>query len=324
MQLYLPVTVSARPSARRSSPRRWPRSWPRRRRGCVTAVMAKARRRGKVFVDWSQNNPHKTTIASYSLRGRARPTVATPVTWDEVRAACRAPERPGVHRRRPARRGSPSTATCSPRCSATRSDCRAAAEWQDCPPCTRHPISTGRVPGRLRPPRLAHRRPRGCENTLAAFRRAVAEGFGYLELDVHASADGVAVVHHDALLDRTTDGTGPLAAQHRRRAGEGAGARPGADPAAGAGAEELPDTRITIELKSAAVVAPMLAAAGRGRRPGTGCASAASSRRGSTRARRGGGRRLCTSMAKRRRSACAAGRGWRAARPAAAAARLRR
>ena len=57
----------------------------------VTAVMAKARRRGKVFVDWSQNNPHKTTIASYSLRGRARPTVATPVTWDEVRA-CRRPD----------------------------------------------------------------------------------------------------------------------------------------------------------------------------------------------------------------------------------------
>jgi bifunctional non-homologous end joining protein LigD len=57
----------------------------------VTAVMAKVRRRGKVFVDWSQNNPAKTTIASYSLRGRPRPTVATPVTWDEVRA-CRRPD----------------------------------------------------------------------------------------------------------------------------------------------------------------------------------------------------------------------------------------
>jgi bifunctional non-homologous end joining protein LigD len=42
-------------------------------------------------VDWSQNNPAKTTIAPYSLRGRARPTVSTPITWDEVRA-CRQPE----------------------------------------------------------------------------------------------------------------------------------------------------------------------------------------------------------------------------------------
>ncbi|ANY10400.1 ATP-dependent DNA ligase [Pseudonocardia sp. HH130630-07] len=57
----------------------------------TTAVMARARRRGKVFVDWSQNNTAKTTIASYSLRGRERPTVATPITWDEVEA-CRDPE----------------------------------------------------------------------------------------------------------------------------------------------------------------------------------------------------------------------------------------
>jgi bifunctional non-homologous end joining protein LigD len=90
LQLYLPVTVSR---AERTSEfakalaEDLARETPKR----VTAVMAKARRRGKVFVDWSQNNPHKTTIASYSLRGRARPTVATPVTWDEVRA-CRRPE----------------------------------------------------------------------------------------------------------------------------------------------------------------------------------------------------------------------------------------
>jgi DNA ligase D-like protein (predicted polymerase)/DNA ligase D-like protein (predicted 3'-phosphoesterase) len=56
----------------------------------VTAVMAKDRRRGKVFVDWSQNNPSKTTVAPYSLRARAAhgaPTVSTPLTWDEVAAA---------------------------------------------------------------------------------------------------------------------------------------------------------------------------------------------------------------------------------------------
>jgi bifunctional non-homologous end joining protein LigD len=37
-----------------------------------------------VFVDWSQNDEHKTTICAYSLRGRARPLVSTPVSWDEV------------------------------------------------------------------------------------------------------------------------------------------------------------------------------------------------------------------------------------------------
>jgi len=57
----------------------------------VTAVMARQRRKGKVFIDWSQNNTAKTTVASYSLRGRELPTVATPVTWDEVEN-CRRPE----------------------------------------------------------------------------------------------------------------------------------------------------------------------------------------------------------------------------------------
>ena len=57
----------------------------------VTATMAKARRSGKVFLDWSQNAGSKTTISPYSLRGRERPTVATPVTWDEVSAGAEDP-----------------------------------------------------------------------------------------------------------------------------------------------------------------------------------------------------------------------------------------
>ena len=52
----------------------------------VTTVMAKAVRPGKIFVDWSQNAHHKTTIAPYSLRARPAPTVSTPVSWDEVEA----------------------------------------------------------------------------------------------------------------------------------------------------------------------------------------------------------------------------------------------
>jgi len=53
----------------------------------VTTVMAKEQRPGKVFVDWSQNDRHKTTVAPYSLRARPRPTVSTPVTWAEVEHA---------------------------------------------------------------------------------------------------------------------------------------------------------------------------------------------------------------------------------------------
>ena len=50
----------------------------------VTSNMSKAVRKGKVFVDWSQNDEHKTTICAYSLRAREEPTVSTPVSWDEV------------------------------------------------------------------------------------------------------------------------------------------------------------------------------------------------------------------------------------------------
>jgi len=52
----------------------------------VLSNMNKALRGGKVFIDWSQNSRHKTTVAPYSLRARPAPTVSTPVTWDEVEA----------------------------------------------------------------------------------------------------------------------------------------------------------------------------------------------------------------------------------------------
>ena len=55
----------------------------------VTATMSRAERGGKIFIDWSQNTEHKTTVCAYSLRARPRPTVSTPVTWDEVAHAAR-------------------------------------------------------------------------------------------------------------------------------------------------------------------------------------------------------------------------------------------
>jgi len=53
----------------------------------VLSEMSRQARTGKVFVDWSQNDEHKTTIAVYSLRAREQPTVSTPVTWEEVEKA---------------------------------------------------------------------------------------------------------------------------------------------------------------------------------------------------------------------------------------------
>jgi bifunctional non-homologous end joining protein LigD len=50
----------------------------------IVSQMKKELRTGKIFVDWSQNNPAKTTVAPYSLRARDLPTVSTPLTWDEV------------------------------------------------------------------------------------------------------------------------------------------------------------------------------------------------------------------------------------------------
>lgn len=56
----------------------------------VTAQMAKVLRKGKVFIDWSQNDRHKTTVCVYSLRAKDHPTVSTPVKWTEVESALKA------------------------------------------------------------------------------------------------------------------------------------------------------------------------------------------------------------------------------------------
>ncbi|RVX44583.1 bifunctional non-homologous end joining protein LigD [Nonomuraea polychroma] len=57
----------------------------------VVSIMTKKARPGKVFIDWSQNNPAKTTVAAYSLRASEQPTVSTPLTWKEVED-CERPE----------------------------------------------------------------------------------------------------------------------------------------------------------------------------------------------------------------------------------------
>ncbi|PRX50363.1 bifunctional non-homologous end joining protein LigD [Prauserella shujinwangii] len=89
LQLYSPVRT--RSSERTSEyAKRLAERLERELPELVVSRMAKRLRPGKVLIDWSQNNPKKTTVAPYSLRARPAPTVSTPVTWDEV-AACRRP-----------------------------------------------------------------------------------------------------------------------------------------------------------------------------------------------------------------------------------------
>jgi bifunctional non-homologous end joining protein LigD len=87
LQLYARisgVTSDQASDQARSYAERLERAQPR----LVVSRMTKALRKSKVLIDWSQNNGSKTTVAPYSLRARAHPTVSTPVSWDEVES-CR-------------------------------------------------------------------------------------------------------------------------------------------------------------------------------------------------------------------------------------------
>ena len=79
--------------------------------------MAKELRPGKVLIDWSQNDEHKTTVCVYSLRARERPTISTPLQWEEVQRAARARREPDLSAEpRSCSRECKDSATCSSRC----------------------------------------------------------------------------------------------------------------------------------------------------------------------------------------------------------------
>jgi bifunctional non-homologous end joining protein LigD len=84
MQVYLPLNTPVTYAETREFSRGLAQLLERRAPGRIVSDMSKARRAGKVFVDWSQNDRHKTTVNVYSLRAMERPTVSTPLTWDEV------------------------------------------------------------------------------------------------------------------------------------------------------------------------------------------------------------------------------------------------
>jgi bifunctional non-homologous end joining protein LigD len=86
MQVYVPLNTPTSYAVTRPFARGLAELLERRRRDLVVSEMKKSVRGGKVFVDWSQNASFKTTVNVYSLRAMARPTVSTPLRWDEVEA----------------------------------------------------------------------------------------------------------------------------------------------------------------------------------------------------------------------------------------------
>ena len=84
LQLYAAVSGEQDADVVRDYVRRLAEGLARDRPREVVATMTKARRQGKVLLDWSQNTWSKTTVTPYSLRGREQPRVAAPRTWDEL------------------------------------------------------------------------------------------------------------------------------------------------------------------------------------------------------------------------------------------------
>ncbi len=84
LQVYVPLNTAVSYDDTKGLSRALAQHLEREHPGLVTSNMSKAVRKGKVFVDWSQNDEHKTTICVYSLRAKEEPTVSTPVTWNEV------------------------------------------------------------------------------------------------------------------------------------------------------------------------------------------------------------------------------------------------
>jgi bifunctional non-homologous end joining protein LigD len=90
LQLYVPLNSGASYGETKPFSRAVAEALAARRPELVVSNMKKSLRAGKVLLDWSQNDPHKTTVCVYSLRARERPTVSMPVTWSEVRRCLRA------------------------------------------------------------------------------------------------------------------------------------------------------------------------------------------------------------------------------------------
>jgi len=84
LQVYVPLNTPATFDQTKDLSRALAQLLENEHGNLVTSNMSKALRKNKIFVDWSQNDEHKTTVCVYSLRAKDEPTVSTPVTWEEV------------------------------------------------------------------------------------------------------------------------------------------------------------------------------------------------------------------------------------------------
>jgi len=87
LQLYAPLNTSVTFDQTKTFARAAAETLAKEHPGEVLSKMARHLRAGKVFIDWSQNDHHKTTVCVYSLRAKERPTVSTPLKWSEVESA---------------------------------------------------------------------------------------------------------------------------------------------------------------------------------------------------------------------------------------------
>jgi bifunctional non-homologous end joining protein LigD len=92
MQLYVPLNSDATYAQTKPFAKAVAETLERKFPDRVVSQMSKAKRPGKVLIDWSQNDRHKTIVCVYSLRAKERPTVSTPLEWGEVEAALQSGE----------------------------------------------------------------------------------------------------------------------------------------------------------------------------------------------------------------------------------------
>lgn len=89
MQVYVPLNTSTTYGKTKEFAEMMAKVLAERFPDQITGMMSKAKRPGRIFVDWSQNDEKKTTVCVYSLRAKDHPTVSTPVTWREVGSSAR-------------------------------------------------------------------------------------------------------------------------------------------------------------------------------------------------------------------------------------------